>query len=91
MKPYIGVIVYILFIFWEILLLWRYLKMIKTKKYEPRIKSDHKEEPLQIQYTPDEIAHMLSIKRKLFFGKHGKSEFCSSSYAICQRKLRTKD
>ena len=69
MKPYIGVIVYILFIFWEILLLWRYLKMIKTKKYEPRIKSDHKEEPLQIQYTPDEIAHMLSIEKGNYFSE----------------------
>jgi len=69
MKPYIGVILYIIFIFWEMLLLWRYLKMIKTKRYEPRIKLNPEDEPLQIQYTPDEIAHMLSIEKGNYFSE----------------------
>lgn len=69
MKPYIGVILYIVFILWEILLLWRYLKMIKTKVYEPRIKLNDQEEPLQIQYSPDEIAHMLSIEKGNYFSE----------------------
>lgn len=68
MEPYIGVIFYILFFFWEIYLITRYLKLIRTKKYEPRW-NNQEEILLQMDYLPEEIAHMFSIEEGNYFSE----------------------
>lgn len=68
MEPYIGVVFYILFFFWEVILLAHYLKLIRTKPYQPQIKINE-EEGLQMDYLPEEIVHMLSIEKANYFSE----------------------
>jgi len=67
MEPIVGLIFYLLFFLWELILLIRYLRLIVEKTYVPKLKL--KKEEMQMEYLPEEIIHMISIDKGNYFSE----------------------